>query len=77
MVARGGLSGGRSACVVVVEGALVCVRDRLTLLAEVVLVVLPGKACAAASAKTPVKTTLLAMSQRLSRLSRRSAASRV
>jgi hypothetical protein len=66
VVARGGSSGGRSACAVVVEGALVCARDRF-LLAEVVLVVLPGKACAAASAKTPVRTTLLAMSQRLSR----------
>jgi hypothetical protein len=49
------------------EGALVCARDGFTFLAEVVLVVLPGKACAAASVKTPVRTTLLAMSQRLSR----------
>lgn len=67
VVACGGWAGGCSECVVVVEGALVCVRDRFTLLAEVVLVVLPGKACAAASAKTPVRTTLPAMSQRLSR----------
>jgi hypothetical protein len=66
VVACGGWAGGCSECVVVVEGALVCARGRFTLLAEVVLVVLPGKACAAASAKTPVRTTLLAMSQRLS-----------
>jgi hypothetical protein len=41
------------------------------------LAFLPGKALAAASAKAPVSTTLPAISQRLIRLSWRSAASRV
>jgi hypothetical protein len=51
----------------VVEGALTCACARFTLLAEGVFVVLPGKACAAASANTPVRTTLAATSQRLIR----------
>jgi hypothetical protein len=67
VVACGGWAGGCSECVVVVEGALVCAPDRFILLAEVVLVVLPGKALAAASAKAPVRTTLPATSQRLIR----------
>jgi hypothetical protein len=46
---------------------MVWVSDRFTLLADVVLVVLPGKAFAAASANTPARTTLPAMSQRLIR----------
>ena len=67
MVACGGWAGGCSECVVVLEGAMVWVSDRFTLLADVVLVVLPGKAFAAASANTPARTTLPAMSQRLIR----------
>jgi hypothetical protein len=67
VAARGGWAGACSECVVVVEGALMWTRDRFTVLAEVFFVVLPGKACAAASVKTPVRMTLLAMSQRLSR----------
>ena len=67
MVACGGWTGGCSECVVVVEGAMVWMPDRFTLLAEVVLVVLPGKAFAAASANTPARMTLPAMSQRLIR----------
>jgi hypothetical protein len=53
--------------VVVVERALVGTPDRFTLLAEAVLLVLPGKALAAVSANTPVRTTLAATSQRLIR----------
>ena len=41
-----------------------------------VVVLLPGNALAAASANTPVRTTLPAISQRLARCSRRRAASR-
>jgi hypothetical protein len=67
VVACGGSAGGCSECVVVVEGALVGPPDRFTLLAEAVLLVLPGKALAAASANTPVRTTLAATSQRLIR----------
>jgi hypothetical protein len=46
---------------------MVCAPDRFTLLGKVVLVVLPGKAFAAASANAPVRTTLPATSQRLIR----------
>jgi hypothetical protein len=67
VVACGGWAGDCSECVVVVEGAMVCVPDRFTFLAEVVLVVLPGKAFAAASANAPVRTTLPVMSHRLIR----------
>jgi hypothetical protein len=66
VLARGGWAGGRSECVTVVEDVRVCVRDRLTSRREVALVALPGKACAAASAKTPVRTTLPEISQRFS-----------
>jgi hypothetical protein len=67
MVACGGSAGGCSECVVVLDGLLACAPDRFALVAEAGLVVLPGKACAAASAKAPVRTTLPAMSQRLIR----------
>jgi hypothetical protein len=67
VLACGGSAGGRSECVVVVDGALACAPDRFALFAEVVSVVLPGKAFAAASASTPVRTTLPATSQRLIR----------
>lgn len=46
------------------------------LLADAVAV-LPGKACAATSASTPVRATLPAISQRFMRLSLRRAASRL
>jgi hypothetical protein len=66
VAACGGWAGGCNACVFV-EGALVCACDRFTLLAEMVLLFLPGKAFAAVSANTPVRTTLPLMSQRLIR----------
>jgi hypothetical protein len=67
-VACGAWAGGCNGLVVdVLEAPRVCAPDRFTLLAEAGLVVLPGKACAAASAKAPVRTTLPAISQRLSR----------
>jgi hypothetical protein len=53
----------------------VCVRAPM--LVPAALTVLPGKALAATSANTPVRATEPAMSQRLTRLSLLSAASRV
>ncbi len=66
-MACGAWVGGCSERAVVLNGLLACAPDRFTLLAEAALVVLPGNACAAASAKAPVRTTLPAMSQRLIR----------
>jgi len=65
IVACGAWAGGCREFVVVLEGLPVCAPDRFALPAEVVLVVLPGKAFAATSAKAPVRTTLPAISQRL------------
>jgi len=59
------------------EGVEGPVPERLALVAEPAASVLPGKACAASSASTPVRVTLPAISQRLTRVSLRSAASRV
>jgi hypothetical protein len=42
-----------------------CAPDRFTFFVEAALVVLPGKAFAATSAKAPVRTRLAAISQRL------------
>jgi hypothetical protein len=75
--ACGAWAGGCSEFVEVFVGVGVRVAEALRLLAEAGLAVLPGKALAAASANSPVSTTLPAMSQRFSRLSSRSAASRV
>jgi hypothetical protein len=67
VAAFGGWVGGFSGCVVVFELLLARAPGRFALLAAVVLAVLPGNARAAASAKMPVKATLAAASQRLSR----------
>ncbi len=77
MLACGAWAGGASARVDDWAGLGAVVAARLRALADAVLDVLPGNAWAAASANTAVSATLPAISQRFSRLSWRSAASRV
>jgi hypothetical protein len=68
LVACGACAGGCSGLVVdVLEAPPGCTPERFAWLPEAALAVLPGNACAAASANTPVRTTLPATSQRLIR----------